>query len=46
MTAADLAPLWEAPTLLLGIVALTRFVGLRSFSKMSAYDFAITVAFG
>ena len=42
----DLAPLWEAPLLLVTVIALTRLIGLRSFSKMSAYDFAITVAFG
>ena len=42
----DYAPLWEAPLLLATVVALTRLIGLRSFSKMSAYDFAITVAFG
>lgn len=42
----DLAPLWEAPVLLVTVIALTRLIGLRSFSKMSAYDFAITVAFG
>lgn len=28
------------------IIALTRIMGLRSFSKMSGYDFAITVAMG
>ncbi len=28
------------------IIALTRLHGLRSFSKMSAFDFAITVAVG
>ena len=41
-----LRPFAEALVLLLVIVALCRAVGLRSFSKMSAYDFAITVAFG
>ncbi len=30
----------------LAIIALTRLVGLRSFSKMSAADFAMTVAVG
>lgn len=30
----------------LGILVYTRIVGLRSFSKMSAVDFAITVAVG
>lgn len=29
-----------------GIVLLTRLVGLRSFSKMSSFDFAVTVAIG
>lgn len=28
------------------LLAFTRLVGLRSFSKMSSFDFAITVAFG
>jgi uncharacterized membrane protein YcaP (DUF421 family) len=28
------------------LVLLTRLAGLRSFSKMSSFDFAITVAFG
>ncbi len=28
------------------VVLYTRIVGLRSFSKMSSFDFAITVAFG
>lgn len=40
------APLWEAPALLLVVAPLTRLVGLRSFSKMSAYDCAITIVFG
>ncbi|WP_409433313.1 DUF421 domain-containing protein [Litorimonas sp. RW-G-Af-16] len=30
----------------LGLVALTRIFGIRSFSKMSGFDFAVTVAFG
>lgn len=30
----------------LALILLTRLVGLRSFSKMSSFDFAITVAFG
>ena len=30
----------------LSVIALTRLHGLRSFSKMSSFDFAITVAFG
>lgn len=28
------------------VVALTRVFGLRSFSKMSGFDFAVTVAIG
>ncbi|NNF11625.1 MAG: DUF421 domain-containing protein [Gemmatimonadetes bacterium] len=28
------------------LIAFTRVVGLRSFSKMSSFDFALTVAFG
>ncbi len=28
------------------IIALTRFQGLRSFSKMSGFDFAVTVSIG
>jgi uncharacterized membrane protein YcaP (DUF421 family) len=28
------------------LIVLTRITGLRSFSKMSSFDFAITVAFG
>ncbi|MDX1547212.1 MAG: DUF421 domain-containing protein [Rhodothermales bacterium] len=30
----------------LALIVLTRLAGLRSFSKMSSFDFAITVAFG
>lgn len=30
----------------LGLIVLTRVAGLRSFSKMSSFDFAITVAIG
>jgi uncharacterized membrane protein YcaP (DUF421 family) len=30
----------------IALIAFTRLAGLRSFSKMSSYDFAITVAFG
>ncbi|MDX1529904.1 MAG: DUF421 domain-containing protein [Rhodothermales bacterium] len=29
-----------------GVVVLTRLLGLRSFSKMSSFDFAVTVAIG
>lgn len=28
------------------LIALTRLAGLRSFSKLSSFDFAVTVAFG
>lgn len=28
------------------LIVLTRLVGLRSFSKLSSFDFAVTVAFG
>ncbi|WP_411825331.1 DUF421 domain-containing protein [Luteolibacter sp. AS25] len=34
------------PTSLLWIVVVVRFVGLRSFSKMTAFDFITTVATG
>jgi len=30
----------------IALIVFTRLAGLRSFSKMSSYDFAITVAFG
>ncbi len=30
----------------IALIAFTRIAGLRSFSKMSSFDFAITVAFG
>lgn len=30
----------------LGLIVLTRIFGIRSFSKMSGFDFAVTVAFG
>ena len=36
----------DAVALVAVIVAVVRVVGLRSFSKMSAFDFAITVAMG
>jgi uncharacterized membrane protein YcaP (DUF421 family) len=32
--------------MLLGIVMYVRVIGLRSFSKMSAFDFVVTVAYG
>ena len=36
----------DAVALVAIIVAVVRLIGLRSFSKMSAFDFAITVAMG
>lgn len=36
----------SSAAMLLGIVAYVRIAGLRSFSKMSAFDFAVTVAMG
>ena len=45
-----LGPLWRGLILsvvaLLWAVLLTRVVGLRSFSKMTAFDFVMTVAMG
>ena len=38
--------LFRAAIVVLGIILLTRLNGLRSFSKLSSFDFAITVAFG
>ncbi len=42
--------LWTIPVgaiaMVLGTIAYTRIVGLRTFSKMSSFDFAITVATG
>ena len=35
-----------APLALFWIIAVTRFIGLRSFSKMTAFDFVVTVATG
>ncbi|HWB70906.1 MAG TPA: YetF domain-containing protein [Egibacteraceae bacterium] len=32
--------------ILVSVIVYTRLAGLRSFSKMSSFDFAITVAFG
>lgn len=39
-------PFIDAAIIVPFIVLMTRLVGLRSFSKMSGYDFAITVAMG
>jgi len=43
-------PLWETLVgsflLFMAIILITRIVGLRSFAKFTAYDFAFTVAIG
>ncbi|WP_370401307.1 DUF421 domain-containing protein [Sulfitobacter sp. JB4-11] len=39
-------PFVDAAVMVTALIALTRAAGLRSFSKMSGYDFAITVAMG
>ena len=36
----------SAGLMLAGIIAYVRIIGLRSFSKMSSFDFAVTVAMG
>ena len=36
----------SALAMYVGLIVLTRIAGLRSFSKMSSFDFAITVAIG
>lgn len=36
----------SAAVMLFGVILYVRIVGLRSFSKMSAFDFAVTVAMG
>jgi uncharacterized membrane protein YcaP (DUF421 family) len=41
-----LLPFFDAALMVVALIALTRIAGLRSFSKMSGYDFAITVAMG
>ncbi len=38
--------IFEAVVMVAVLVLLTRLAGLRSFSKMSGFDFAITVAMG
>ena len=43
-TAFDI--IWRAVLAVVIIIALTRLNGLRSFSKMSSFDFALTVAMG
>lgn len=47
-TSADsaLMAILSALGIYLSLVLFTRLAGLRSFSKMSSFDFAVTVAFG
>jgi uncharacterized membrane protein YcaP (DUF421 family) len=46
-TRADLGTVLVAALVIyVGVIAATRIVGLRSFAKMSAFDFAMTVAIG
>ena len=44
--ATILSILSAAIVIIAAVIALVRLTGLRSFSKMSAFDFAITVAIG
>ncbi|MDX1691666.1 MAG: DUF421 domain-containing protein, partial [Acidimicrobiia bacterium] len=54
MPAVEIASSWSriglvalsSVAMLAGIVAYVRIVGLRSFSKMASFDFAVTVAIG
>ncbi len=54
MTSVEIASSWSqiglvlvsASAMLLGLIAYVRLVGLRSFSKMSSFDFAVTIAMG
>ncbi len=54
MTSPELGSSWRllflvvvsSTAMLVGIILYVRIAGLRSFSKMSAFDFAVTVAFG
>ncbi|WP_245866923.1 DUF421 domain-containing protein [Oceaniglobus roseus] len=41
-----LDPLWRAAVAVALVIVLTRINGLRSFSKMSGFDFVSTVAIG
>lgn len=41
-----LEPLLRAAVAVAAVIALTRLNGLRSFSKMTSFDFALTVATG
>jgi uncharacterized membrane protein YcaP (DUF421 family) len=54
MTSIEITSSWtdlavvalSALAMLVGIITYVRIIGLRSFSKMSSFDFAITVAMG
>ena len=54
MTSVEITSSWSqvgfvvlsAVAMLAGIIVYVRVVGLRSFSKMSSFDFAVTVAMG
>lgn len=54
MTSVEITSSWSqlgfvalsAAVMLAGIIAYVRIIGLRSFSKMSSFDFAVTVAMG
>lgn len=47
LTAASAANIVVSAVLIyLGVIVFTRLAGLRSFSKMSSFDFAMTVAIG
>lgn len=54
MTSVEITSSWSdlvlvvlsAMAMLVGIITYVRVIGLRSFSKMSSFDFAITVAMG
>ncbi|HSP02561.1 MAG TPA: YetF domain-containing protein [Acidimicrobiales bacterium] len=54
MTSVEITSSWSqigfvllsAGAMLTGIIIYVRIIGLRSFSKMSSFDFAVTVAMG
>ncbi len=54
MTSVEITSSWSdlilvvlsAMAMVVGIITYVRVIGLRSFSKMSSFDFAITVAMG
>ena len=54
MTSVEVASSWSqigfvvlsAGAMLAGVIVYVRIAGLRSFSKMSSFDFAVTVAMG